>query len=161
VTLAFLLIPISVGAAILRYRLFDVDLLINRTLVYGALTAGIVALYVLLVGALGAVFQGRGNILISLLATGAVAVLVHPLRERLQGAVNRLFYGQRDEPYAVISQLSQRLEATLAPDAVLPAIVETVAQSLKLPYVAISVGEDGQGTIVSSYGAPVDVFSRL
>lgn len=66
-------------------------------------------------------------------------MIFQPLRERLQRAVNRLMYGERDEPYAVVTRLSQRLEATLAPAAVLPTIVETVAQALKLPYAAIEV----------------------
>src|SRR5262249_30250030 len=116
---ALLLVPLSIGIAMLRSHLFDVDLLINRALVYGTLTACVVAIYVLIVGSLGALFQARGNLLVALLATGVVAVLFEPLRGRLQRGVNRLLYGQRDEPYAVITRLSQRLEATLAPAAVL------------------------------------------
>jgi hypothetical protein len=63
---------LSIGIAILRYRLWDVDILINRTLVYGALTACVVALYVLVVGYLGALFCVQGNLPISLVATGCV-----------------------------------------------------------------------------------------
>jgi signal transduction histidine kinase len=147
-----LLIPISIAIAILRSHLFDVDLLINRALVYGALTACVAGVYILIVGSLGALFQARGNLLIALLATGVVAVLFNPLRERLQRGVNHLLYGQRDEPYAVISRLSQRLEATLAPEAVLPAIAETVAQALKLPYAAIALQEAGRLDLAASYG---------
>lgn len=161
VTLAFVLIPLFIGVAILRHQLFDIDLLINRTLVYGALTVGIIALYIVIVGSLSAVFQGRGNLIISLLATGVVAVIVQPLRQWLQGGVNRLFYGQRDEPYVVISRLGRRLEATFAPNSVLPAIVETVAQTLKLPYVAISTVEAGVHSIMASYGTPTPTSLRL
>ena len=82
-------------------------------------------------------FQARGNLAVSLLATGLVAVLFQPLRGRLQRGVNRLMYGERDDPYAVISRLGRRLEATLAPESVLPTVVETIAQALKLPYAAI------------------------
>jgi signal transduction histidine kinase len=64
-------------------------------------------------------------------------VLVQPLRDRLQRGVNRMMYGERDDPITVLSRLGQRLEGTLAPGAVLPSLVETVAQTLKLPYVAI------------------------
>ena len=131
------MLPLCIGIAILRYRLYDIDLLINRTLVYGALSAGVVGLYVLLVGALGALFQSSGNLLISLLATGLAACSFQPLRARLQRGVNRLMYGERDDPYAVLSRLGQRLKTTLAPTAVLPSIAEAVAQTLKLPYVAI------------------------
>src|SRR5207244_4482393 len=83
--------------------------LINRTLVYGALTVCVVAMYVLVVGYLGLLFQTTAGTVISLLATGIVAVLFQPLRERMQRAVNRLLYGQRDEPYAVLSRLGQRV----------------------------------------------------
>ncbi len=152
---ALLLIPLSIGIALLRSHLFDVDLLINRALVYGALTASVILVYVLIVGSLSVILQTRGNLVVSLLATGVVAVLFEPLRERLQRGANRLLYGQRDEPYAVISRLSQRLETTLAPDAVLPTVVETVAQALKLPYVAISLAEADTSTIAASYGTLV------
>src|SRR6185503_3391716 len=77
-----------------------------------------------------------------ILATGLVAVLVQPLRDRLQRGVNRMMYGERDDPVTVLSRLGQRLEGTLAPDAVLPSLVETVAQTLKLPYVAIETMDD-------------------
>ena len=138
-------IPVAVGFAVLKYRLYDIDIVINRTLVYGALTASVVAIYVLVVGYLGALFRTGGNLAISLLATGVVAVLFQPLRDRLQRGVNRLMYGERDDPYAVVSRLGQRLEATLAPDAVLPTIIETVREALKLPYTAIALPRDPNG----------------
>ena len=62
-------------------------------------------------------------------------------------------YGDRDDPYRVISRLGQRLEATLAPDAMLPTIVETVAQALKLPYAAITLQQREEYTVVASYGS--------
>ncbi len=150
--LFFLLIPLSIGFAILRYRLWDIDIIINRTLVYGGLTVSITSLYVLVVVSLGTLLRAQGNLLLPLLATGLIAVLFQPLRERLQRAINRLMYGERDAPYTVISRLGQRLEATLAPEAVLPTIVETVAQALKLPYAAISLQQEGEFAIVASYG---------
>jgi signal transduction histidine kinase len=151
---AMLAIPAALGVAILRHRLFDVDLIINRALVYGALTVCVGGLYVLIVGALSLALQGRGNLAVSLLATGIVAVAFQPLRERLQRGVNRLIYGQRDEPYAVLSQLARRLETTIAPNAALPVVVETVARALKLPYAAIQLGEGDALADAATYGAP-------
>ncbi|HSH82285.1 MAG TPA: hypothetical protein VLA19_27475, partial [Herpetosiphonaceae bacterium] len=133
---AFLLMPLSIGGAILRYRLWDIDLLVNRTLVYGALTAVVVGLYVLVVGGLGALLEVEGNVLLSLLATGLIAVVFAPLHRRLQRGVNRLIYGERDDPYRVLSRLGQRLETTLEPQAVLPSVVQTVREALRLPYAA-------------------------
>ena len=94
----FLLVPLAIGFAVLRYRLWDIDALINRTLVYGLLTACVIGLYILVVALLGTLLSALGNLSISLLATGLVAVLFHPLRERLQQAVNRLMFGERDDP---------------------------------------------------------------
>jgi len=147
-------IVISAGIAILRHRLYDIDLIINRTLVYGALSAGVVGLYVLLVGALGALFQSSGNLPIALLATGLAAFLIQPLRARLQRGVNRLMYGERDDPYTVLSRLSQQLKTTLAPTAVLPGIAEAVAQTLKLPYVALALTHGNRLEIAAAYGRP-------
>jgi signal transduction histidine kinase len=152
--LALLLVPVFTYIAILRYNLYDIDVVINRTLVYGALSVCIVGIYVLAVVALGALFQAQGNLAVSLLATGLVAVLFQPLRSRLQRGVNRLMYGERDDPYAVISRLGRRLEATLAPDTVLPTVVETIAQALKLPYAAILLKEGEDFRSAAAYGSP-------
>lgn len=150
--LAMLLIPLSIAVALLRYHLFDVDVWLSRALVYGALTVSVLVLYVSIVAGAGLVFQVQGNPLVSLLAAGVVAVVFQPLRERLQRGVNTLLYGQRDEPYAVLSRLGQRLEATLEPAAVLPVLAETVAQAVKLPYVAVTLKHDGGFPIVATHG---------
>src|SRR5215212_9973441 len=151
---ALLFVPVFTYIAILKYRLYYIDVVINRTLVYGALTACVAGIYVLAVVALGALFQAQGHLAVSLSATGLVAVLFQPLRSRLQRGVNRLMYGERDDPYAVTSRLGRRLEATLVPEAVLPTVVETIAQALKLPYAAILL-QDGNGyRTAASYGSP-------
>jgi signal transduction histidine kinase len=131
--------PITLAIATLRYRLYNIDLIINRTLVYGALTAIIIAIYVLGVGGMGILFQSSGSLLISLPATGLVAALFQPLRARLQQSVNRLMYGERDSPYQVLRRLGQRLETGSSPDSGLSALVETIGQALKLPHVEISI----------------------
>ena len=146
--------PLVLPIAIVRYRLFDIDILINRTLVYGALTTIVVGVYVLVVSILGMLLHMSGNFFISLLATGLVAVLFQPLRARLQRMINRLMYGERDDPYAVLSRLGSRLEATLAPEAVFPTIVETVAQALKLPYAALALKQGDEFITAASYGLP-------
>ena len=150
--LAQLTLLASLTIAILRYHLFDIDRLLNRTLVYGLLTIGVIGLYVLIVGALSVLFETSGNLSISLLATGLIALLFQPVRERLQRGVNRLMYGERDEPYAALSRLGRRLEVALAPETVLPMIVETVAQALKLPYAAIQLTiDDREPTIEAAF----------
>jgi len=141
--------PVSLSVAVLQYRLFDLDLVINRALVWAALTALTMGLYILIVGSLSLLFRSSNSPLAFFLATGAVAILFQPARLRVQAAVNRLMYGERDDPYGVLARLGRRLGAALAPDAVAPAIVETIAAALKLPYVALygltAAGDGGQG----------------
>jgi signal transduction histidine kinase len=74
----------------------------------------------------------------------------------LQRSANRLLYGERDDPYALLSRLGQRLEATLAPEALLPAIVETTGQALKLPYVAILIRQGDALHLAAAYGMAPD-----
>jgi signal transduction histidine kinase len=155
-TFSIIFALLTFAIAIVGHRLWDVDIIINRTLVYGALTAIVIGIYMIVVGTLGTIIQGRSNLLISILATGLVAVLVQPLRDWLQRGVNRMMYGERDDPVTVLSRLGQRLEATIAPEAVLPALTETIAQTLKLPYVAIHWESDGESHCAVSYGQPVD-----
>jgi signal transduction histidine kinase len=154
-------VVVAAGIAILRYRLYDIELIINRTLVYGALTLSTMAIYVFIVGYLASLFQARDRSVVAFLVTGLVAVVFQPLRERLQRGVNRLMYGERDDPYAVLSRLGRRLEATLSPEATLPTVVETVAQALKLPYVALALKRNDELEIAASYGLPVDDPIRL
>lgn len=151
-----LLIPFSIGVAVLRHRLWEIDPVINRTLVYGVLTVGVVIIYVLAVTYLGALFQAGGNLAISVVVTGIIAVLFAPARERVQRVVNKLMYGERDDPYAVISRLGKRLEGTLSPDAVLPVITRTVRDALKLPYVAIALNTGSGAAITAESGLPVN-----
>lgn len=153
-TLGLLILPfpLAIGIAILRYRLFDIDIIINRALVYGALTVSTMALYAFVVTYIGHLVQASERPIIAFLTTGLVAVLFHPLHERLQRAVNRLMYGERDDPYAVLSRLGQRLEAAVVPEAILPTIVETVTQTLRLPHAAIALKQGEKFRTVAAYG---------
>jgi signal transduction histidine kinase len=150
-------LPVTIGLSILRYRLWNIDLLINRSLVFGGLTLLVAAAYVSVVGVLGTLFQSGENVLLSILATGLIAILFHPLRQRLQQTVNRLMYGDRDDPATVLSRLIERLANTAVPGEILPNIVETIAQTLKLPYVAILRGsaEGEKAEIVAEFGEPI------
>jgi signal transduction histidine kinase len=150
-------VAICFGMAIFRRRLWDIDLIVNRTLVYGGLTVSVVGLYVLLVGGLGALFQTQGNLLISLMATGVIAVLFQPLRDWLQRSVNRLMFGERDDPVALLSRLGQELETSATPDALLGNLVATVAGALKLPYAAAEL----DGEVVALAGQPTADPERL
>jgi signal transduction histidine kinase len=147
-------VPIGLAAAILHDRLFDIDAAINRTLVYAGMTLGVIVAYVVAVATLTLLAghdPGYGG---SLLATGIAAVVALPLRDRLQRTVNRLMYGQRDEPWRAMQRLGARLEWAADPERAYPAIVETVADSLRLPYVALEVGDElGRQAVVAEHGS--------
>jgi signal transduction histidine kinase len=156
--LVLLGLPAAIAVAVLRYRLDGIDVVLNRTLVYGALTLLVIGVYVLVVGYLGAALRREDDLTISLVATGIVAVLFAPARVRLQRAVDRLLYGRRNEPYTALAQLGERLEGTLAPDAVLPAIVSAVREALRLPYAAVRLADDAPPV---SAGEPVAATETL
>jgi two-component system, NarL family, sensor kinase len=144
------LLPVAALIAVLKYRLYDIDVVINRSLVYGALTLFVLAVYAGLLAAVEAVFSREGAAT-SLLAAAVVAVAFAPAKERLQRGVDRMLYGERRDPYRALSQLGARLEAALTPEDVLPAIVEAVTQSLRLPYAAVELrDEDGPHVVASS-----------
>ena len=130
--LGLILIPLATGVAILRFHLYDINILINRSLVFGALSTGVVAFYAGTVALFDALFQRRGSG-IALVATALIAVVFHPMKERLQKAVNRLMYGERDDPYAVITRLGQKLEMSVASDEILMSVAQAVAHALRLP----------------------------
>jgi signal transduction histidine kinase len=125
----FALIPISIGFAVLRYRLYDIDVVINRAIVFGALAVFIGAVYVAVVVLLGgAIGATTTNPALSIAATAAVAVLFEPARARVQRVANRLVYGERATPYEVLSRFSDRIGGTYATEDVLPRTARILAE---------------------------------
>lgn len=156
-TAATALLTAAVSIAILRHRLFDIDVVINRTLVFGLLTVLVVGGYVALVSVLGAavgepVRLGRG-----LVVTALLAAAFSPLRQHVQRGVDRMLYGERRNPYGVLAQLGRQLDASSG-RSVLAVVVDTVTQTLKLPYAAIL--DPAGGVLVQAgrcCGAPMSV----
>ncbi len=149
--LPFILIPLTIGISILRYRLWDIDFVLNRTLVYFSLTLVILGIYGVLIGGLVLLLQGRMEPALAVLAAAAVALLALPLQQRLQRGVNRLMYGERDEPMAVLTRLGRELEAAGAPESVLPTLAAAIADAMRLPYVAITLQSEGGIWPVAAY----------
>jgi len=123
-------IPVAIGIAVLKYRLYDIDVIINRTLVYGALAAFITAVYVGIAVGIGTLVGsgGQPNLWLSIVATIIVAVGFQPLRERLQRIANRLVYGTRATPYEVLSRFSGHVADTYAADEVLPRMAQVLQE---------------------------------
>jgi signal transduction histidine kinase len=123
-------LPAAIAIAVFRYRLYDIDVVISRTLVYGALAAFITAVYVGIVVGVGTIIGsgGQPNLVLSIVATAIVAVAFQPVRERLQRVANRLVYGKRATPYEVLSQFSERVAETYAADEALPRMARVLAE---------------------------------
>jgi signal transduction histidine kinase len=149
---ALLCVPVSMAIAILRYRLYDLDYLISRTVVYGLLTAGGIAVYVAVVkGAEWLLREGVG-LGGSLLATGVIAVGFAPARDRLQRWVDRRLYGDRHDPMRAVARLGQRLRDAPggAPSGdVLAGVLQVVCETLRLPWASLHTDN---GAEVASFG---------
>jgi len=112
-------LPVAIGIGVLRYRLYDIDLIINKALVYGGLAAVITGVYVLLVVGIGAMIGSNQRFLLSLVATALIALAFQPLRQRAQQLANRLVYGKRATPYEALSQFSEQLSETYSHEDIL------------------------------------------
>jgi signal transduction histidine kinase len=124
--LALVFLYVAIGIAILKYRLYEIDVLINRAVVYGGLAAFITAVYVLLVAVIGAFIGATEGL--ALVATAIVAVAFQPVRARAQGIANRLVYGKRATPYEVLSEFSERVAETYSIEDVLPRMARILAE---------------------------------
>ncbi|MGW6445302.1 ATP-binding protein [Lentzea sp. NPDC055074] len=125
--------PAAAVIAIVRYGLYDISLLIHRSLLYGSLTVVLLLLYLgVMIGA-GELFTNDAEV-IGVVAAGLAFA---PIRSWLQRRLDLWLYGQRSDPYATLSMLSEKLERS---QDVLPTVAQTVAEALKLPYVAIRGG---------------------
>jgi two-component system NarL family sensor kinase len=155
---ALVAVPVAIAVAIVRHGLYDleveVDTLVNRLLVYSGLVAAGAGVYLGIVAVAEAVTSGDVGLGPSLVAVAGVALAWRQLRPPLQGAVDRLLYRKRHYDYRVLTSLGQRVQSTVGPDAVLPAIVQTVAAGLKLPHVAVAVGQGDAVVASASYGQP-------
>src|SRR5215469_1562748 len=105
-TLAYSLVPVAIGFAILRHRLYDIDVIISRTVVYGLLSAAFTAVYAGIVLGIGTFVGHQGGPVLTIAAAVTIALLFQPLRRRAQLFANRLVYGQRATPYQALSDFA-------------------------------------------------------
>jgi signal transduction histidine kinase len=131
VSLAVLGVPAAIGVAVLKYRLYDIDVIISRTLVYGVLAAFITAVYIGIAVGIGTLVGsgGQPNLWLSIVATIIVAVGFQPVRERVQKIANRLVYGHRATPYEVLTAFSDQVAEAYAADEVLPRMARVLQEA--------------------------------
>jgi signal transduction histidine kinase len=120
------LLDASIAVAILRYHLYDIDVLIGKAIVYGVLGAFITVVYVVVVVVIGAIFGPTEGL--ALIATAIVAVAAHPVRGRARRWANRLVYGKRATPYEVLSGFSESVAAAYAGEDILPRMARLLAE---------------------------------
>ena len=125
--LAFLWLWVSIGIAVLKYRLYEIDIVISRAVLYGSLAVFITAVYVGLVAGVGTLVGNRRSALLSALAAAVVAVAFQPLRHRAGRLANRVVYGRRATPYEVLSDFSRRVGGAYSSEDVLPQMARIVA----------------------------------
>jgi signal transduction histidine kinase len=143
-------VPAAIGIAVFRYRLFDIELIFSRTLVYATLTTGVVAGYLVIFLAVDQLVGIRG--VAGVIAAALVAMGFQPLREVLQRRVHRLVYGDRSDPYAALARLGQRLQSAPDPSEVFTTIVDGVSAALRLGYCAVSLRRDDTLEVAAEQG---------
>jgi hypothetical protein len=138
-------IPAAVGIAIMRYRLYEIDLLINRTLVYGALTATLVLVYfgaVVVLQRLFVILTSEKSTLAVVASTLIIAVMFNPLRRRTQSFVDRRFYRRKYDAAKTLQAFSARLRDETDPDALSNDLVGVVKGTMQPVHVSLWLRPD-------------------
>ncbi len=152
--LFLLAIPATLALAVLRRRLWDVDPVVYRTVLYASLTVCILALYSFSIYYFGRWFRAEDDFFPSLLSTAIVAIAFAPLRERLQRLAKRLLKGRHDDPYGTLAELRRLLARPMPPEAMLDTVASFARTSLRIPYAAIAIEVGGADRLVAASGAP-------
>ncbi len=145
------LVPVSVGIAVTRYRLYDIDVIVNRALVYGVLGMLVAAAYVVLATVLGRLAQGSGTPAGATAATVLAALVALAARQSVQQAIDRLLYGRRGDPLAVMRRVGRRLESAGTPEGLLAGVVAELRDALRVDAVAVYAAD---GTLLAGEGRP-------
>lgn len=149
--LAFLAFPLSIGIGVLRYRLYDLDIVVRKTVVYAALALFATLVYVALVVVIGA-WVGRGDSLLTMIAAVVVATTFQPARARLTRIADRLVYGRRATPYEVLAEFGERLGVTYGADDVLPRMARVLGEGVGAERATVWLRVDEEMRAVATWG---------
>ena len=153
--LAILCLWVAVAIAVLKYRLYDIDIVISKTVQYGSLAVFITAVYAALVAGIGTLAGNRRSPLLAALAAAVVAVAFQPVRQWAGRLASRVVYGRRATPYQVLSAFARRIGGTYSSQEVLPQMAQTVAAGTGAEQVVVWLRVDDQlRPEASSDGSP-------
>lgn len=149
VGLAVVPLPLAMTVAVVHHRLWDIDVILGRSLVFGVLSVGVVVIYATSVSVIGSLLGNRAGA--PLVATALVAVGIQPAHQQVRRLVNRFVYGDRDDPASALRHLGARIGSSGDPGEVLSDVAQSIGQRLRVPYVAI---EEPDATM-AAWGRPV------
>ncbi|MDP9329404.1 MAG: sensor histidine kinase [Actinomycetota bacterium] len=151
-TLLLLGLPAACGVAILKYHLYDLDIVVRKTVVFGALAIFITAVYILIVAGIGAIVGHTNNSVLSFVGAAVVAVAFQPARERARRFADRVVYGRRATPYEVLSEFSGNVGETYATDDVLPRMAQILATGTGAASARVLLRVGGELRDAASFG---------
>jgi signal transduction histidine kinase len=149
-SLAFVVIPVSLGVAVLRFRLYNLNLVVRRAAAYAVVSAVVAGFYLGIVAAVQAGVGRDASPGEHVIAAVAAAALFQPLRGLVQSVIDQVFYGDRLRPYEVMNRIGRQLEHAVVPGNVLPGVVTAVSDALRVPYVAVELDEASRGSWVAA-----------
>jgi two-component system, NarL family, sensor kinase len=157
---AVISIPIGALVAIVRHQAYGIDVVVNRTLVYGVLSAVLVSVYLVVAAATHRLLD-TSDALPAVSAAATTALVFTPARSRLQRWINRLMYGQRDDAHQVVADIGSRLEMLADVHNPLADVIEQIASALRLPYVALETANGAQPQTLATTGTPGPTVERI
>jgi signal transduction histidine kinase len=155
-TVPIVLVPASVVVAVIEPPWIDVDIVIRRSVVYGALSLVILMVYVAVAASVGAAGARLGlNIEVAVVLTVVIAILFQPARRRLQAVADRWVFGARPTKYEAVTDFGVTIEQATEPGELLPRLVETIKRTIRLTWVTVSLDDGSRAMAGSVIGEPV------
>jgi len=154
--LSFALIPLSIAVAVMRYRLYDIDVVIRKAVVVAVIAVFFTAMYALVVGGIGALVQSYSTTTLSFVAAALVAVLFQPVLTRTRRLATRIVYGKRATPYEVLSEFGEHVGGTYADVDVLPRMARVVGEGVGAASARVWLERDGRLRVAASWGEAAD-----
>jgi two-component system NarL family sensor kinase len=161
ISVAFLVIPVLLGVAVLRYRLYDLDLVVRRAAAYAVVSALVAGIYLAIVAVVEAAVGGHATQTEHVIAAVVAAAAFQPLRALVQRTVDEVFYGDRLRPYEAMNRIGRQVEHAMLPDTVLPGVVTALTDALRVPYAAIELLDESGWSMAAERGRPAGTVEEF